>query len=51
MREDDVAALRERYSHSLEWARRFVEIGEYVLALAERFTDEMLHVLNAPRGQ
>ena len=130
MREDDVAALRERYSHSLEWARRFVEMGEYiksiqdsyfaafyaakaalihlglrskshqsvqdriddlvnhgslspnirgvlelllarrneaayrfargnwtkqeasdVLALAERFTDEMLQVLNSPRGQ
>lgn len=37
MREDDVAALRERYSPSLKWARRFVEMGEYIKSIQDSY--------------
>ncbi len=30
MREDDLAALKELYLHTLGWAQRFLEMGEYM---------------------
>lgn len=37
MRKDDVATLTERYLHSLEWARRFIEMGEYIKSLQDSY--------------
>ena len=37
MRKDDVAILTERYAHSLEWARRFIEMGEYTKSIQDSY--------------
>ena len=37
MREDDVGLLTERYRHSLEWSRRFIEMGEYTKSIQDSY--------------
>ena len=37
MRRDDVAVLTERYLHSLAWAQRFVEMGEYTKSIQDSY--------------
>lgn len=37
MRKDDVAILTDRYVRSLEWARRFIELGEYTKSIQDSY--------------
>ena len=37
MREDDIAALRQRSGHSLEWANRFLDMGEYIKSIRDGY--------------
>lgn len=33
MVEDDLAALRERWEHSWDWARKFLDMGDYIMSI------------------
>lgn len=33
MREDELAALKERFPHRLEWSRKFLEMNELVFSI------------------
>lgn len=37
MRSDDIAAETERYTNTSEWARRFIEMGEYVNSIQDSY--------------
>ncbi|MDE0122038.1 MAG: HEPN domain-containing protein [bacterium] len=37
MLSDDIAALTARYAGALEWARRFIEMGEYIKSIQDSY--------------
>lgn len=37
MREDELAALKSRYPNRLEWARRFIELNEFVKSIEDSY--------------